>query len=166
MKKYIAVLAVLIAVMVSVSAVAATVDLTSGSTAVRMAGSPTPVVLSKTINFATAGAVTGDVVRAIYLPAGTKVDEVFYQITATNGVSTTVNIGDTANAADHWASALNLHTTVTSGAVNSASNTLYTAADYVIVTLTGPTPTLGKLVIKVKATLYGETVPDQPYVAP
>ncbi len=149
--------------MVTVMAFAAAVDLTTGSTAARMTGSPTPVILEKTIDFATAGVVTGDVVKVIYLPADTKVEEVFYRmVTANVGVGTnapaasTVNIGDTTTAAK-WASALDLNTASAGGAVNSASNVFYSAADSVKVTLTGGTPIAGKLLIKVHALLYGET---------
>jgi len=153
--KKISMFVVLVAIMAAFSvSQAATVDLTTGTVAVRMAGAPTPVILEKTVDFATAGAVTGDVVRAICLPAGTKVDEVYFKVLTSNLVASTVNIGDATTAAK-WGSVDAV--TVTSGAVNSASNVFYTATGYINLTLNGPTPTQGKILLKATVRLYGET---------
>lgn len=164
MKTLKSVLVLLFVALFSVSVFGTAVNLTTGTNAVRTAHTPTPVVLVKVLDFATAGAVTGDVVSVIAIPAGTKVNEVYYKVATTNDASSTINIGD-ATTADKWVSALNVGT-ATAGAVNSASNAFYTATDYIKVTLTGATPTKGTVIIKVDAVLYGEAVAGTGYVSP
>jgi hypothetical protein len=130
---------VAMAVLAGALAYSATItNMTSTATSAVYRG-PATYVAKATVNFATRGAVTSDVVQIISVPAGSTVLALCYEITTASAVDTTVDIGD-GDSATLYASNASLTNDIC--AVGYSAGKIYDAADTIDMTMDG-SPTNG-----------------------